>query len=68
MFDFVVIVCSLSFVLEIGIGVSGDGVDYAMCRETFVFLWRLTYLEWRWWGEIGLYFYFGVLNCLAFGK
>jgi hypothetical protein len=54
MVDLAIIVSS--FILEIGIGASGDGVDYAMGKEIVALLRRLIDLEWRWWGQIGLYF------------
>jgi hypothetical protein len=42
MIDLVIIVSSLSFILEIGIGVSGDHMHHAMGGEIVVLLWRFA--------------------------
>jgi hypothetical protein len=44
MIDLPIIVCLLSFVLEIGVGASGDRMDHAMGGEIVGWLRRLTYL------------------------
>jgi hypothetical protein len=62
MIDLVVIVSSLFFVLEINIGAFGDGVDCVMGWKIVALLQRLTDLERRWWGKIGIYFV--LLGCI----
>jgi hypothetical protein len=54
--DLAVVVSLLPFVLKIGIGAFGDGVDYVVGGEIVALLRRLTDLERRWWGQIGSFF------------
>jgi hypothetical protein len=60
MIDLAVIVSSLSFVFEIGVRASSDGVYCAMGREIVALVRRLTCLQWGWQWQIGLYL---VLMC-----